>query len=46
VRPEISRFTFDASHLFDGEANPPEPGDPRITREVRRFADATFGPAP
>jgi hypothetical protein len=46
VRPEITQFTFDASHLFDAEANPPEPGDPRITREVRRFADATFGPAP
>jgi hypothetical protein len=46
VRPEVSKFTFDASHLFDAEANPPPPGDPRITREVRRFADATFGPAP
>jgi hypothetical protein len=46
VRPEITRFAFDASHLFDGETNPPEPGDPRIAREVRRFADATFGPAP
>jgi hypothetical protein len=46
VRPELTRFTFDASHLFDGVPDPPEPGDPRITREVRRFADATFGPAP
>jgi len=46
VRPDIARFTFDASHLFDAEEHPPEPGDPRITREVRRFADATFGPAP
>jgi hypothetical protein len=46
VRPEITRFAFDASHLFDRETTPPEPGDPRIAREVRRFADATFGPAP
>jgi hypothetical protein len=46
VRPEVAGFAFDACHLFDGEANPPQPGDPRITREVRRFADATFGPAP
>lgn len=46
VRPEILRFAFDASHLFDGASPPPEPGDPRIPREVRRFADATFGPAP
>jgi hypothetical protein len=46
VRPDISRFAFDASHLFDTDPSPPEPGDPRIAREVRRFADATFGPAP
>jgi hypothetical protein len=46
VRPEISRFAFDAAHLFDADPSPPEPGDPRIAREVRRFADATFGPAP
>jgi hypothetical protein len=46
VRPEIARFAFDAAHLFDDDPAPPNPGDPRIAREVRRFADATFGPAP
>jgi hypothetical protein len=46
VRDDILRFAYDAAHLFDDEATPPEPGDPRIAREVRRFADATFGPAP
>lgn len=46
VRDDILRFAYDSSHLFDAEATPPEPGDPRIASEVRRFADATFGPAP
>lgn len=46
IRPDVTRFMFDAAHLFDGQPTPPEPGDPRITTEVRRFADATFGPAP
>jgi hypothetical protein len=43
VRPEITSFTIAASHLFDHDANPPEPGDPRIEIEVRKLADERFG---
>jgi hypothetical protein len=46
VRPAVLEFAFGCSHLFDDVADPPPPGDERIARAVRRFADATFGPAP
>lgn len=46
VRPEITAFTINASHLFDAEKVPPEPGDPRITEAVRKLAADTFGPFP
>lgn len=46
VRPEILAFASDASHLFDREAAPPAPGDPRIARAVRALADERFGPFP
>ena len=35
-----------AAKLFDGVADPPPWGDPRIVNAVHRFADETFGPAP
>ncbi len=44
VRPEISAFAAQAGHLFDGDPQPPAPGDPRIEAAVRKLADATFGP--
>lgn len=44
VRPEITAFTIRASHLFDDDPNPPEPGDPRITAAVRKLAAEAFGP--
>lgn len=44
VRPEISAFAVQASHLFDGEETPPPPGDPRIAAAVRKLAEQTFGP--
>ena len=44
VRPEITAFTIQASHLFDKEAVPPEPGDPRMTVAVRKLAAEAFGP--
>lgn len=44
VRPEITAFTINASHLFDKEAVPPEPGDPRMTAAVRKLAAESFGP--
>lgn len=44
VRPEITAFTINASHLFDKEATPPEPGDPRMTAAVRKLAAESFGP--
>jgi hypothetical protein len=44
VRPEITAFTIQASHLFDKEAPPPEPGDPRMTAAVRKLAAEAFGP--
>lgn len=44
VRPEITAFTIQASHLFDKEAVPPEPGDPRMTAAVRKLAAEAFGP--
>jgi len=44
VRPEITTFTVKASHLFDADPNPPEPGDPRMTAAVRKLAATTFGP--
>lgn len=46
VRPEITAFTIQASHLFDKDANPPEPGEPRMRDAVRKLADAAFGPFP
>jgi hypothetical protein len=44
VRPEITAFTIKASHLFDNDPNPPEPGDPRMTAAVRKLAAEAFGP--
>jgi hypothetical protein len=44
VRPEITAVTIQASHLFDKEAPPPEPGDPRMTAAVRKLAAEAFGP--
>ena len=44
ARPEIDDFMVKATHVFDGVSDPPPPGDERITKEVRRLADATFGP--
>lgn len=44
VRPEITAFTIKASHLFDDDPSPPEPGDPRMTAAVRKLASQTFGP--
>ncbi|HVH41115.1 MAG TPA: hypothetical protein VM925_02195 [Labilithrix sp.] len=44
VRPAITSFTIQASHLFDRDPNPPQPGDPRIEQEVRKLADERFGP--
>jgi hypothetical protein len=46
VRPEIAAFTDRAARLFDGDPNPPPPGDPRIEAAVRHLADASFGPFP
>ncbi len=46
LRPDVTRFAYESSHLFDAFETPPPPGDPRIDDEVRRFADATFGPVP
>lgn len=44
VRPEITAFTVKASHLFDSETHPPEPGDPRLAIAVRKLASEAFGP--
>lgn len=44
VRPEITAFTIQASHLFDKDPTPPEPGDPRMTAAVRKLAAEAFGP--
>jgi hypothetical protein len=44
VRPEITSFTIRASHLFDDQESPPEPGDPRLTAAVRKLAAEAFGP--
>ncbi len=44
VRREISGFAFEASHLFDHDAEAPLPGDPRIRASVRRLAASRFGP--
>ncbi len=46
VRKEITDFAIAASHLFDADAKPPEPGDPRIQESVRKLAAETFGPFP
>jgi hypothetical protein len=46
VRPEITTFTARASHLFENDPDPPEPGDPRIEAAVRKLAAETFGPFP
>src|SRR5213076_3623273 len=43
VRPEIIAFAIRASHLFDADEHPPEPGDPRIVAAVRKLADEAFG---
>lgn len=46
VRPEITNFTIAASRLFNGDPNPPQPGDPRMRDAVQKLADASFGPFP
>jgi hypothetical protein len=46
VRPEITAFTMQASHLFDADRDPPPPGDLRIEDAVRKLADASFGAFP
>lgn len=46
VRKEITDFAIGASHLFDAEATPPEPHDPRIRAAVQKLAADTFGPFP
>ncbi len=46
VRPEILAFAAEASRLWNREATPPLPGDPRIARAVRELADQRFGPFP
>lgn len=46
VRPEIGDFAFAASHLFDADPSPPEPGDPRLRAAVRKLAVERFGPFP
>lgn len=44
VRPEISNFVAKCAHMYDGNPNPPLPGDPRIEQDCRKIADDTFGP--
>ena len=44
VRPQISEFAFEAAKLFQGAAEQPSPGDPRIAAAVRSLADKVFGP--
>jgi hypothetical protein len=46
VRPEVGDFAFRASRLFDGAAEPPPPGDPRIADAVQKLADDMFGAGP
>ncbi len=46
VRPEIIAFAIRASHLFETDPKPPEPGDPRIEEAVRKLAAEAFGPFP
>jgi hypothetical protein len=46
VRTEITTYTIRASHLFDHDEKPPEPGDPRIAAAARKLADEMFGPFP
>ncbi len=44
VRPEISNFVARCAHMYDGNPNPPLPGDPRMERDCRKIADEVFGP--
>lgn len=44
VRPEISNFVARCAHMYDGDPNPPQPGDPRMERDCRKIADEAFGP--
>lgn len=46
VRPPISDFAWEASHLFEGAAEQPAPGDPRIAAAVQALAIKRFGPFP
>jgi hypothetical protein len=46
VRKEVTDFAVAASHLFDGDPHPPEPGDPRIRASVRKLAAEMLGPFP
>jgi hypothetical protein len=44
LRDDVTRFVISVAHLFDDVQDAPKWGDPRISRTVRRFADAYFGP--
>ena len=46
LRDDVTRFIVNVAHLLDGVQDPPPWGDPRITRIVRKYADAYFGPVP
>ena len=46
VRPHISDFAWEASHLFEGAAEQPPAGDPRIAAAVHDLAVKRFGPFP
>jgi hypothetical protein len=46
LRDDVTRFVIGVAHLFDGVQDPPPWGDPRITKVVRKYADAYFGPVP
>ena len=44
VRPEIGEFVSKCAHMYDGNPDPPQPGDPRIEQDCRKIADEQFGP--
>ena len=44
TRPWVDGFMDRATHLFDEDQAPPEPGDPRIAMGVRKLADEMLGP--
>ena len=46
ARPQVDDFAWRAAKAFDGDADPPPPGDPRIAQRVRTIADEMFGPVP